>query len=441
VLGHHAGVSNLAAAQSITWTLGESSRVLQFASLSFDASLFEITLALAHGAALCIGAPDQRVPGPEMMDFLIANRISIAVLPPSLLAGLQKDRLPQLENLIVAGESCPARVAEEWGTGRKLWNAYGPTEASVWTTIFECPGSEPPDAPPIGAPIANVRCYVLDDHLTPLPVGIPGELCISGAGLAHGYLDRPELTAARFVPDPFSVAPGTRLFRTGDRVCWLPDGNLQFLGRMDLMVKIRGLRIELEEIEAALRELSGIGDAAVTVNGEGPDSFLAAYAIPQEGLTLSEPDLKNNLTRKLPSHMVPATVTFLDSFPRTPAGKLDRQALRLASRPPAAPARYVAPRNETERALAELWTSLLQQHAVGIHENFFNLGGHSLSATRLVSAVRRMTQIELPLRTFFEKPTIAEQAQIIDEMKKNGSASASGAIAALPRVAQRIDTE
>jgi amino acid adenylation domain-containing protein len=429
VLVQHSGLANLATVQSKAYSPGPGTRVLQFSSLSFDASIFEITLALANGGALCIGSRQDLAPGPALARFLRNNQISIAVIPPSLLAVTPPESLLDLETLIVAGEACPANLVARWGRSRRFINAYGPTEATVWATAFEC--TDNGETPPIGRPIANIRCYVLDEHFAPVPIGVTGELVLAGAGLARGYLNRPELTAERFVPDPYSSEPGSRMYRTSDLVRYLPDGNLQHLGRSDHQVKLRGLRIEVGEVETVLRQSPSVRDAAVVVAGDGTSRFLVAYVVGKNGPP-AESDLRRQLADVLPEYLLPAAFLFLDALPTGPNGKFDRKALPALTQSMAQTADYVPPRNQIEELLTNIWRELLGVDRVGIHDNFFARGGHSLLAMRVVSAVRDAFSVELPVRRLFETPTIAALAEVIAQTPQREAVSTVG-IARVPR--------
>ncbi|HEX8243279.1 MAG TPA: amino acid adenylation domain-containing protein, partial [Longimicrobium sp.] len=278
VLVPHRGLGNVAVAQQRTFGVGADDRVLQFASLSFDAAAFELVMALASGAALCLAPREELLPGPGLLGLLRRHAVTTVTLPPSALAALPVEELPALRNITVAGEALPAELVARWGVRHRLWNLYGPTEATIWSTAAEC--ADPARKPDIGAPIANVRAYVLDDAMEPVPVGAAGELYVGGAGVARGYLGRPALTAERFVADPFGGEPGARLYRTGDRVRWLADGRLDFLGRIDHQVKVRGYRIELGEIEARLVEHPAVRDAVVLAREDEPgDTRLVAYVV------------------------------------------------------------------------------------------------------------------------------------------------------------------
>jgi acyl carrier protein len=280
------------------------------------------------------------------------------------------------------------------------------------------------DTPPsIGKPIANTKIYILDANLHPVPVGVPGELYIGGIGLARGYLRRPDLTAEKFIPHPFSHEPGARLYKTGDLARYLPDGNIEFLGRTDDQVKIRGFRIELGEIEAILGQHPAVMETVVMAREESPgDKRLVAYVVPrQEGAsTISE--LRSFAKEKLPEYMVPSTFVFLDRLPLTPNGKVDRKALPTPDQKrPKLEEVYVAPRNPVEEIIAEIWAEVLKVGKVGIHDNFFDLGGHSLLATQVMSRVRDAFQLDLPLSRLFENPTVAGLAvQLVPVQSKDG---------------------
>jgi len=329
----HRGLSNLIPAIASGFGVTSRSRVLQFASFSFDASVLDITITLCSGAALYLPNADQRMPGEFLLKYLAREGITLAILPPTALAALPKVALPALECLVVAGEACSPDLAVFWSKGRRFFNAYGPTETTVCVTIAECTRDDlAGTALPIGRPIANTRLYVLDHHLQPVPIGVPGELHIGGVGLARGYLNRPELTAEKFMPDPFGGEPGARLYRTGDLVRYRPDGNLVFLGRLDDQVKVRGFRIELGEIESALAAHPGVREAVVVARkDERGEPSLAAYVVssPSQAVqrSFSAADLRAFVQAKLPHYMVPAAFVFLEALPLSPNGKVDRRAL------------------------------------------------------------------------------------------------------------------
>jgi acyl carrier protein len=292
--------------------------------------------------------------------------------------------------------------------GYALYNNYGPTEITVDALSTRC-GNEKVT---IGKPVSNKKCYILDNKFNPVPIGIAGELCIGGAGLARGYLNRPELTAEKFIPDSFSDEPGARLYRTGDLARYLPDGNIEFLGRIDHQVKVRGFRIELGEIESALEQHPAVRETAVIAREEQRgNKRLVAYVVFNQNAEILTTELRSFLKEKLPDYMVPSAFVVLDSLPLTPSGKVDRRALPAPdSARPGAEDSYVAPRTPLEEVLAVIWCEILGLNQVGIHDNFFELGGHSLLATQVISRLRKVFEVEIPLRTLFESPTVEKLA-------------------------------
>ncbi|HEV2736643.1 MAG TPA: amino acid adenylation domain-containing protein, partial [Longimicrobiaceae bacterium] len=413
VLVPHLGLANVARGHARDLGVGAGDRVLQFASPSFDASVAEMVMALAAGATLVLGTRETLAPGPDLLRLLRDEEVTVATLPPSALAVLPPAELPALRTLMTAGEACPAELVERWAPERRFFNLYGPTEATIWSTTAVCaPGGGPP---PIGRPVANTSAYVLDPRGEPVPVGVPGELYVGGVGVSRGYAGRPELTAERFVPDPFG-AGGGRLYRTGDRVRWSARGELEFLGRVDGQVKVRGFRIEPGEIEGALRRSEGVADCVVVAREDVPgEKRLVAYVVGDVEAGV----LREHLRRELPDFMVPAAFVALERLPLTPNGKLDRRALPAPDFAPAE-GRHATPRTPTEEVLAEIWAEVLGVERVGAHDPFFDLGGHSLLATRVVSWVRELFGVELPLRALFEGPTVAEMAGRVEELRRAG---------------------
>ncbi|WP_276312125.1 non-ribosomal peptide synthetase [Paracoccus siganidrum] len=402
----HAGLPALTVAQVERFGITADSRVLQFASISFDASVMEVMMAFAAGAALVLPPPG-RVLGDDLTDALTRGRISHALIPPSVLATLDP-ALPWPETVIVGGEACPPHVAAAWSAGHRLVNAYGPTEITICCAMSPVLTGGAPVAPPLGRPNVNARIYILDDALQPVPAGIPGELYIAGDGVARGYLDRPDLTAERFVADPFR--PGQRMYRSGDLAQWREDGQIDYLGRADTQVKIRGFRIEPGEIEAAIAR-AGYPANAVILREDRPGlPLLAAYVAAPE---LDATALRAELAATLPDWMLPASFTRLDALPMSANGaKLDRKALPVPEHDRAATR---APRDLTEEKLAALFAELLGQPAIGIDDSFFERGGHSLLATRLVAGIRDRMRVSLPIRSVFETPTVEALADRIRE--------------------------
>ncbi|HYW07521.1 MAG TPA: amino acid adenylation domain-containing protein, partial [Longimicrobium sp.] len=405
----HRGVCNLAAAQGRAFGVEPESRVLQFASFSFDACVFEVVMALCAGASLHL-PPRGVVPaGEALVRMLEGDAITHATLPPAVLATLPDGaRLDSVRTLVLAGDVMTAAVAKRWAPGRRLFNAYGPTEATVWATVHEC-GADEDGNPPIGRPIANARGYVLDGAGEPVPVGVAGELCIGGAGVARGYLGRPALTAERFVPDPFGGEPGARMYRAGDRARWLADGSLEFLGRNDHQVKLRGYRIELGEIEAALLAHPEVREAIVLARADAPrERRLVAYCVAGEGTGAEA--LRTHLADRLPEYMVPSAYVRLDALPLTPNGKIDRKALPAPEGDAHAAPAYEPPTGEMEQTIAEIWAEVLGVERVGRGDNFFDAGGHSLLAVQVVSRVWQVLDVQVEPGDLFLRPVLADFA-------------------------------
>ncbi|MES2300230.1 MAG: amino acid adenylation domain-containing protein [Pseudomonadota bacterium] len=407
VLNEHRALCNLIQTQRACYGVTRASRVLQFVSISFDVCISELTMALCNGAALVLAANADLQPGEPLLATVRRHRVSHLNLPSAVLAALapQAD-LGQLHTLIVGGDALPAALADHWSARCTLFNAYGPTEAAVCTATHRCQAPHGRTVP-IGRPTANTRIYLLDAHGEPVPVGVAGELHIGGVQVARGYLNRPELSAERFLDDPFSAVTGDRMYRTGDLARWLPDGSLDFVGRNDFQVKIRGFRIELGEIESALAACAGVGEAAVLARQDGPgEKRLVAYVVAHSGATLAPAALRDALAAQLPAHMVPAAVLLMDAFPRTPNGKLDRAALPAPDLSAAQERAYEAPQGEIENAIARIWQSLLGLARVGRQDSFFELGGHSLMAVQLMARIERELGCELGLRELFVHPTL-----------------------------------
>ena len=409
VVVSHTGITSLVEAQIERLGITPDSRVLQFSSSSFDASIMEVLMAFPAGAALVVPQAGLMA-GKVLADTLTRYAVSHALIPPAVLAGMPTEQLAQLRTLIVGGDACPPDLVARWSEGRRMINAYGPTETTICATM-SMPLSGAAD-PPIGHPIWNTRVYVLDDGLQPVPVGVAGEFYIAGSGLARGYLNRPGLTAERFVADPFGP-PGSRMYRTGDRARWRPEGTLHFLGRADHQVKIRGFRIEPGEIEATLGQHESVAQAAVIAREDrAGDRRLVGYVVPAAGHAPHAMMLRQHLTRTLPDYMVPAAFVVLDALPLTPNGKLDRNALPVPDHQPVT--EYTPPRTAQEEKLCALFAETLGLERVGIHDSFFDLGGHSLLVTHLVSNIRAAFGVELPFATLFEVSTIAGLAERLD---------------------------
>ncbi|HEV3052756.1 MAG TPA: amino acid adenylation domain-containing protein, partial [Longimicrobium sp.] len=419
VMVRHGSVVNLASALNSRIYAAHSAplRVGVNAPLVFDGSVKQIVQLLA-GHALCPVPETVRRDPAALVAWLDDERVDAVDMTPSLLRlalaeGLGRDGSPRF--VLVGGEAVDEELRERMSrVSTRFYNVYGPTECTVDATAREIGASGPASA--IGGPLPNVATYVLDPRLLPVPVGVPGELYVGGAGLARGYLDRPGSTAERFVPDPFGGEPGARLYRTGDRVRWMADGTLEYLGRLDVQVKVRGYRIELGEIEVRLAEHPDVRESVVVAREDQPgDRRLVAYVV---GAADTDA-LRAYLRHSLPDYMVPSAFVVLDRLPLTPNGKLDRKALP-APEYAADADRYVAPRTPTEEVLAGIWAETLRLERVGVEESFFDLGGHSLLATRVISRVREVLGVEVPLRALFEGPTVAELAGRVEEMARAG---------------------
>jgi amino acid adenylation domain-containing protein len=436
----HRGLGNLHDEQVFAFGHGPRDRVLQFASLSFDASVFEIVMALATGATLVMATNEELLPGAPLQKLLREQSISNLTIPPSALALMPTDDLPELRTVIVAGEACSAELVELWSDGREFFNAYGPTETTIWASINRCRPEQ--GRPSIGKPIGNTQMFVLDGKLEPVPAGVTGELYIAGVGLARGYLSRPELTATRFVPHPFATTPGARLYRTGDLGRYHPSGSIEFLGRMDHQVKIRGYRVELGEIESALGEHPIVREVVVMVREDTPqdttnDKRIVAYVVLNDECATPADELRRGIKEKLPSYMIPSAFVVLEAMPLTPNGKIDRKALPEPDQTrPDIEGAFVAPRTPIEEMIADIWSQVLKLEKVGIHDKFFSLGGHSLLATQVAQHVRETFNVSLPLRLFFETPTVADLADYVvrSQVLEADDATLSAALAELSQL-------
>lgn len=411
----HRGLCNVSQAQINHFHITPGDNVLQFSSFSFDAATFEIMMALTTGATICLADRETLLPGPDLIKFLQEQKISIVTLPPSALANLPVEELPVLRKITVAGEACPPDLVARWAQGRSFFNLYGPTETTIWATAAQC--TESTQKPPIGYPIDNTQVYILDDRFEPVSIGIPGELYIGGVGLARGYLNRPGLTAEKFIPNPFTQEFGARLYKTGDLACYLPDGNIEFLGRIDHQVKLRGFRIELGEIEAILSIHPTVRETAVIIREDRPgQKRLVTYIVPENDQPLVVNDLRQFLSEKLPDYMVPSAYVMLDALPLTPNGKIDRRALpapETASH--TFEDTYIASRTPLETLLANIWAESLQVKRIGIHDDFFERGGHSLQATQVITKISVALEREVPVKYLFLYPTVAALAEQLEQ--------------------------
>ncbi len=389
----------------------ELAGVLAATSLSFDLSVFEIFVPLSWGGTVIVAANALALPA-----LPARERVTLVNTVPSAMAELVRAGSvpPNVRTVNLAGEPLPRALADQiWATGtvEALWNLYGPSEDTTYST-YDAVERESELPPSIGRPIAGTRAYVVDDMGQPVPIGVVGELWLGGAGLARGYLHRPDLTAERFIRDPFSSDADARVYRTGDRVRWRADGRLEYLGRRDHQVKLRGFRIELGEIEAVLRGHADVRDVVAIIRDERIVAYIAG--------TADAAALREHVRGRLPEYMVPSAFVVMEALPLTPNGKVDRRALPEPDSTFAQSTQYVAPRTELERQLCEIWQEVLRVERVGIGDNFFELGGHSLLATRLASRVRSVMGRELPLRALFEQPTIAGLCAALPELGGTG---------------------
>jgi amino acid adenylation domain-containing protein len=426
----HRALANL-----INWQIAgrfQPGRTLQFASLSFDVSFQEIFSTWCSGGTLVTVSDEVRRDAPALLKFLIQHRIERIFVPFVYLqhlaevaestgtpavdlrevvtAGEQLEITPQISNFFRRLKNC------------RLHNHYGPSETHV-VTSYSLPQSvaEWPSLPPIGRPIANTQTFIFDRGLRLVPVGVPGELLIGGANVSRGYLDRPDATAEKYVPDPFAGSPGARLYRTGDLARYLADGNIEFLGRIDHQVKVRGFRVELGEIETALVQHPAVREAVVLAREGSAGRELAAYlVVAGEQREQLPPQLRRHLKEKLPDFMIPTAFMVVDRFPLTPSGKIDRKILPAPDRHALVGESIHEPaQTAEEERLIEIWTSVLHREPIGRNDNFFELGGHSLLATQLISRVRQTFEIEIPLRALFDSPTLSEFASAIKRFRNN----------------------
>ncbi len=391
--------------------------LLSVTTLSFDISALEIFLPLTTGAQLVVVSRETAVDAEQLIATLVSSGATIMQATPTtwrmlIEAGWQGDKRLKL---LCGGEALPLELANQIAERcASLWNMYGPTETTIWSTMH--PFERGDKNVSIGRPIGNTSCYILDGHLQSVPVGVSGELFIGGAGVARGYLNRPELTEEKFILDPFFGKPGARMYRTGDLVRYSPDGDMQFLGRIDHQVKICGFRVELGEIETILSQHPTVKQAVVIVREDVPgDKRLVGYLILGDGQEeISTSALRAFAQEHLPDYMLPSAFVFLDEFPLTPNKKIDRKALPAPDQTrPELDHEYVAPRDEVEEEITRIFATVLKLERVGIYDNFFNLGGHSLLATQVISRIRQELQVELPLRSLFEAPTTIELALVV----------------------------
>jgi amino acid adenylation domain-containing protein len=430
VLITHYNVTRLLAATDSWFHFDQNDVWTMFHSYAFDFSVWEMWGALLRGGRLVV-VPFWASRSPELFYKLLSReRVTVLNQTPSAFAQLiqfeQSSAIAHdlaLRLVILGGEALDFQSLKPWferhgAQHPRLVNMYGITETTVHVTHRPVTAADlPARGSFVGLPIPDLGLYVLDQKQNPAPIGVPGELCVGGAGIARGYLNRPELTAEKFMPDPFSDEPGARLYRTGDLARYLPNRDIEYLGRIDAQVKIRGYRIELGEIEAVLSRHPSVREAVALAREDSPgEKRLAAYIVPGDG-AVQAGELRDFLKRKLPEYMVPSAFVFLGSLPLTPNGKVDRKALPAPDQGrPELGEGYVVPRTPREELLAKTWAEVLQLEKVGVHDNFFDLGGHSLLATQVISRLRDAFHVDLPLRALFEHPTVAGLAERIETL-------------------------
>ncbi|MEK5109515.1 non-ribosomal peptide synthase/polyketide synthase [Cytobacillus sp. FSL K6-0129] len=412
VMIEHLGIHNLVKFMERFAYLNEKSRIIQFATFSFDASIYEIFATFICGAKLYIPSKEEILSVNHLSEFLQENNITHGLFPPAVLNQLDQSILKGLEVIISGGSRCSKEIVAKCSEHSTFINAYGPSEITVIATAGEFVGEHFS----IGKPINNTKIYIYDSDNNLQPIGVPGELCVAGDGVAQGYFGNPTLTAEKFVENPF--VPGERMYKTGDLARWLPDGNIEFLGRIDHQVKIRGFRIELGEIENTLLSHPLVQDTVVISRKEVSDEdFLCAYIVASQDASVSE--LRTHLAKTLPDYMIPSYFVPVDALPLNANGKVDRKALPepkgyLASEVP-----YVAPQTDIQQMVVDIWQEVLGvEQPIGIHDNFFELGGHSLRATTVMAKIHQNMDVEVPLRVIFQSPTIEEIASYIEKAQK-----------------------
>jgi amino acid adenylation domain-containing protein len=428
VLLRHAGLVNYNANMARVYSISSFDRVLQFCSLSFDIAVEELFVTWLSGATLIMKSGEMPLAVPEFLVWAERQGITVLDLPTAYwhewMHQIPELRSPSPESLrlvIVGGEKASSKAYAAWvgavGSRVRWINTYGPTEASIAASMYEPKpdAGAVPENIPIGRPVANTRIYLLDSQLNPVPVGVAGEVHIGGIGVAQGYLNRPELTAEKFIADPFSEESGARLYKTGDLARYLPSGEIEFVGRADDQVKIRGFRVELGEIEFTLARHPGVREVAVVASEDAVgDKRLLAYFVPAPAIQITALDLRQYLQQELPDYMVPSAFVVLPAMPMTPNGKIDRRGLPA---PPEASGEAIIPADTVEAQLVRIWEDVLDRKPIGIRDNFFELGGHSLLAARLMHRTGQALGKSLPLAMLIQSPTVQ---QLAAALRQNG---------------------
>ncbi|MEM7061627.1 MAG: amino acid adenylation domain-containing protein [Cyanobacteria bacterium P01_B01_bin.77] len=419
VLVPHGGLVNLTEDKIRVCQVHPGDCILQFFSFSFDASIPEIIMALATGSKLLLAPAPLMLPGPELKSLIQRHRVTHITITPSALVSVPYDQFPELRMVLVGGEAPDPELIQTWSQNRLFINAYGPTETTVNASMVPCGNGHPLD--PTLLPSTNKQLYILDDNLQLLPIGVPGELHIGGIGLARGYLNRPELTAERFIPNPFVVEKtvgNPRLYKTGDLAAYLPDGRIKILDRIDNQTKIRGFRVELGEVERILQSHPHIKTSVVVIREDNGSKRLVAYGVPavRDGSQATPTEIRQFVAETLPQYMVPSVFMWLPALPLTPNGKVNTKALPTPA--VVSSQAQVPPRNNTEQLLAQIFAQILSLESVGIYDDFFELGGHSLLATQLVAQLLNQFEVEITVIDLFEATTVATLAQRVEQKQR-----------------------
>jgi len=418
-MNEHRGIVNRLVWMQDEYRLNAADRVFQKTPYSFDVSVWEFFWPLLYGATLVVARPGGHRDSEYLVKAINEENITTIHFVPSMLQLFLEDRdvgsCRSLKRVICSGEALPYELQERFfqSLGCELHNLYGPTEAAVDVTYWACSRNSGLHMVPIGRPVANTQTYILNRYMLPVPIGIPGELHLGGIQVGRGYMNRPDLTAEKFIPDPFSKDPGALLYKTGDLCRYLPDGNIDYIGRTDFQVKIRGLRIELGEIESVIGQHPDVRETVVIARGEGGDKRLIAYLVMRDGRVLNADDLRAQLKERLADYMVPSAFVPMEAFPLTASGKVDRRALPAPAAMRQTETVFIAPRSEAEKAIAEIWREFLKVETVGIHDNFFDLGGHSLMLVRVMNRLQKVFAKALTVADMFQHPTVHDLAQFI----------------------------
>lgn len=424
-MNEHRGIVNRLVWMQEEYRLDGTDRVIQKTPYSFDVSVWEFFWPLLYGATLVVARPGGHRDSAYLVQTIVDNDITTIHFVPSMLQIFLEDRnagrCKSLKRVICSGEALPYELQERFFKllEAELHNLYGPTEAAVDVTYWACRRDSDLHLVPIGRPVANTQTYILNRYMQPVPIGIPGELYLGGIQVGRGYMNRPELTAEKFIPDPFRQEPGARLYKTGDLCRYLPDGNVEYIGRTDFQVKIRGLRIELGEIEFEIGQHPDIREAVVVARGEGGDKRLVAYMIAKDGKKVNVDELRSHLKEKLADYMVPSAFIQMDFFPLTSSGKVDRRALPVPEGKRQIETLFIAPESEMEKAIAGIWKDVLKLEKVGIRDNFFDLGGHSLLLVRVMNRIQQSLGKDITIVDMFQRPTIHDLAKFLAVERKD----------------------